>query len=308
MNLGSFALNDTIDLMFTTRDATGAPATLTSGALAAYVDNSVTQVTAGITLTADFDSVTGLNHVRIVASAANGYDAGNTWNLVLTGGTVDSVSVVGEVVARFLVGLYAPVNVLAINGNTSAAATARDFFTSGANLPGSTVSVGAVSQAAIVDAVLDEALSGHTTAGTLGKAVADIETTASAILDDTGSSGVAIAAGQSVASVTGAVASVTGNVGGNVNGSVGSLATQAKADVNAEMVDCLTVDTYAEPASVPAATASFKDKLGWVCALFRNKTTQTADTTTLRNDADSGSIATSTRADDGTTATKGEWT
>lgn len=38
----------------------------------------------------------------------------------------------------------------------------------------------------------------------------------------------------SVASVTGAVGSVTGNVGGNVVGSVGSLATQAKADVNAE--------------------------------------------------------------------------
>ena len=35
------------------------------------------------------------------------------------------------------------------------------------------------------DAVLDEALSGHTTAGTLGKAVADIETDATAILADT---------------------------------------------------------------------------------------------------------------------------
>lgn len=39
--------------------------------------------------------------------------------------------------------------------------------------------------AAIADAVLDEALSGHTTAGTLGKAVADIETDAMAILADT---------------------------------------------------------------------------------------------------------------------------
>lgn len=39
--------------------------------------------------------------------------------------------------------------------------------------------------AAIADAVLDEALSGHTTAGSLGKAVADIETDATAILADT---------------------------------------------------------------------------------------------------------------------------
>ena len=39
---------------------------------------------------------------------------------------------------------------------------------------------------AIADAVLDEALSGHTTAGTLGKAVADTESDATAILEDTG--------------------------------------------------------------------------------------------------------------------------
>jgi hypothetical protein len=49
--------------------------------------------------------------------------------------------------------------------------------------------------AAIADAVLDEALSGHTTAGTLGKAVADTLTDAAAILDDTGTSGVVVAAG-----------------------------------------------------------------------------------------------------------------
>ncbi len=40
--------------------------------------------------------------------------------------------------------------------------------------------------------------------------------------------------GQTVAAVTGAVGSVAGNVGGNVVGSVGSLAAQAKLDVNAE--------------------------------------------------------------------------
>lgn len=44
----------------------------------------------------------------------------------------------------------------------------------------------------------------------------------------------------SVASVTGAVG---GNVSGNVTGSVGSLAVQAKADVNAEVVDVLRTDT-----------------------------------------------------------------
>lgn len=45
-----------------------------------------------------------------------------------------------------------------------------------------------------------------------------------------------------------AVASVTGNVGGNVTGSIGSLATQAKADVNAE------ADTAISDAALATAT------------------------------------------------------
>jgi hypothetical protein len=110
-----------------------------------------------------------------------------------------------------------------------------------------------------------------------------------------------------VGSVSGAVGSVTGNVGGNVTGSVGSLATQAKADVNAEVVDALATDTYAEPSSVPAATASIAAKIGYMMALARNKITQTATTETLRNDADSGNIATATVSDSAGTFTRGEW-
>lgn len=105
-----------------------------------------------------------------------------------------------------------------------------------------------------------------------------------------------------------AVASVTGSVGGNVAGSVGSLATQARADVNAEVLDVLATDTVAELAAVPAATSSIRERIGWLFALARNKITQTGTTTTLRNDADAASIATSTTSDDATTGTRGEWT
>ena len=111
----------------------------------------------------------------------------------------------------------------------------------------------------------------------------------------------------SVGSVSGAVGSVTGNVGGNVTGSIGSLAAQAKADVNAEMVDALVTDTYAEPAAVPAATASLKDKIGWFTALSRNKRLTTATQDALRNDADSGNIATAALSDDGTTFERTEY-
>lgn len=100
---GDIRLGDTIDIKFTTRRfTTGAPFTLAgSPAVAAYVGNSTTEITAGITLSVDFDSRTGLNNVRVVATSGNGYATGTNVDLVITAGTVDSVSVVGEVVGSF---------------------------------------------------------------------------------------------------------------------------------------------------------------------------------------------------------------
>ena len=102
-------LGDTVYLMFTTRAfGTGAPTTL-SGApvVSAYENNSITQITAGITLGVDHDGVTGLNLLTIVASGANSYSTAKDYNLVITTGTVDAVSVVGEVVGEFSLSLSA---------------------------------------------------------------------------------------------------------------------------------------------------------------------------------------------------------
>lgn len=123
--------------------------------------------------------------------------------------------------------------------------------------------------ATIADAVWDEARAGHTTAGTFGQGAASVQ--------------------------------------GNVTGSVGSLAAQAKADVNAEVVDALATDTYGEPVSVPAATASLAAKLGFLAAALRNKHQTTATTDVIRNDADSAAIATAALTEDGTTFTRGEY-
>lgn len=101
--IGDFTLGATIDLKFTTRNfTTGAPFTLAgTPVVSAYPDNSTTELTAGITLTVDFDARTGLNHLRVVASGANGYVSGSNYQLVITAGTVNGVSVVGEVIAHF---------------------------------------------------------------------------------------------------------------------------------------------------------------------------------------------------------------
>ena len=100
--LGDFGIGKTFDTKFCTVDTTGAPTTLAgSPVVSAYVDNSLTQITAGITLTVDFDGVTGLNNVRVVATVANGYASGSNYHLVITTGTVGGTSVVGYPVGEF---------------------------------------------------------------------------------------------------------------------------------------------------------------------------------------------------------------
>ena len=101
--MSDYALGATFDVKFTTRRfSSGVPFTLAgTPSIAAYSDNSTTQITAGLTLTVDFDAVTGLNNVRVVATSGNGYAAGSTYSLVLTAGTVDGISVVGEVIGSF---------------------------------------------------------------------------------------------------------------------------------------------------------------------------------------------------------------
>lgn len=90
-------------------------------------------------------------------------------------------------------------------------------------------------------------------------------------------------------------------------GTTNDLGATARGRVNTEVLDVLTVDTFAEPVSVPAATASLKDKINWLFALGRNKITQTSSAQAVRNDADSGTIGTAGVSDDGSTFTREEW-
>lgn len=112
-----------------------------------------------------------------------------------------------------------------------------------------------------------------------GGALTTIDANVDAILNDTGTSGVVVA----------------------------SLSTSAKADVNAEVVDALSTDTYAEPSSAPPATASLAAKIGWLMKLARNKLTQNSNTQTLYADEGLTAQNTATVADDGSTFTRGEW-
>jgi hypothetical protein len=110
-----------------------------------------------------------------------------------------------------------------------------------------------------------------------------------------------------VGSVTGTVGGVTGNVSGNVTGSVGSLAAQAKTDVNNEVLDVLVTDTFSEPGQgAPGVNISLKDKIGYLFKFMRNKVTQTSTTLSIFADDTSTVDHKATVSDDGTTYTRSE--
>ena len=104
--LGDFDPSTFVYGKFTTyRPSTGAPFTLGgSPAISVYKDNSTTESTTGVTLTVDFDGLTGFNHFAINTSLDGAfYSAGSFFQVVITTGTVDSVSTVGSVVASFTI-------------------------------------------------------------------------------------------------------------------------------------------------------------------------------------------------------------
>jgi hypothetical protein len=78
------------------------------------------------------------------------------------------------------------------------------------------------------------------------------------------------------------------------------------AQVNAQMLDVLSVDTFAELTAPPAATSSLKDKITWLFMYARNKVTQTATQRKVYRDDTTTVAGTSVTSDNGTTFTKGE--
>lgn len=102
---GDIRVGTSIYFHFTTRQfSTGTPFTPSSLAVSVYKNDSTTQSTAGVTttFTLGFDGVAGLVSVKVDTSAdGTFYAAGNDFSLVVTGGTVDGVSIVGEAVKAF---------------------------------------------------------------------------------------------------------------------------------------------------------------------------------------------------------------
>lgn len=116
--------------------------------------------------------------------------------------------------------------------------------------------------------VLDAFTADHTVAGTVGKAIGDAASNSASILDDTGTSGVAL---------------------------------------SASSIDNILDEPIPEDGA-PAWPVTIRTALAWLIAVSRNKATQTSTTSVIRNDADNADLATSAVSDNGTQFTRGEWT
>lgn len=99
--IDNIAEDATVRIGFNTR-AGGVPITLAgSPAVAVYKDGGTTEITAGVTLSVDFDSRVGYHIVTIDTSADAAYAIGSLYDVVLTAGTVDGESQIGTLLGMF---------------------------------------------------------------------------------------------------------------------------------------------------------------------------------------------------------------
>ena len=284
-------VDTTVRIDFQTNDADGAPVAPSSAFAASdfriYKDGSATQkaTTDGITVTSPFDSVVGDHLIEIDTSNDTGDDGfwalGSEYRIKINSAkTVDGQVQTGVKVGEF-------------------------------RLVSGAVALDSAAPGQIANAVWDEAMSGHTTNGTYGARVVRA-TNSNVEVQITGSNHVAadvhefqagvITAGDFASNSITAAALAADAVTEIQNG----LSTLTAPQVNAEVVDALSVDTYAELTAPPAATSSLKDKITWLFMYARNKVTQTASQRKLYRDDGTTVAGTSGTSDDGTTFTKGE--
>lgn len=334
---GDFPLEETLNFLFTTRAfATGIPTVLAgTPVLSVYEDTNLTQITAGVTITVDHDAVVGLNRANVVATAANGYEAGKTYTVVITTGTVGGVSVVGEVVGTFTIDRGAALRPTVASRTLDIAATGEagvDFGNILGTLDAANIGTDAITAAKIAanaigaselatDAIGDAQIATGAIASTAFAAGAinaaaiatDAITAAKIAADAIGASELATDAIGSAQLATTAVNEIrdailsdaTTFAGANIDATISSRATPAQ--VNTEVSDVLKTDTVTLPGQLaPPLTPTFEEMISWLYKTFRNRKTQTATQWSLLADDESTVDAKATTSDDGTTAIKQE--
>ena len=189
--MNDYTLEDSVYLLFTTRAfGTGIPGTLSASTVSVYEDVTATPVLDDVAVTESLNSVAGLNAVTIPALSASGFNALGTYHVVIKTGTVDSVSVVGEVVGSFTLSRSAA----AVVGGTIKAETALIVQDTNElqqdDVPGLIAALDVVVDTVKAETALIVQDTGTTIPGTLTTMQGNVTD----LLADTGTAGVAISA------------------------------------------------------------------------------------------------------------------
>ena len=129
-----------------------------SEAVVCYKDGSDTELTTGVAIDDDIDSVTGLHRIS-VDTTQTGFDAGSRYTIVYSAGTSDSVSIAGRVVGSFALGPQEADVVEWLGTTVEAPVTETD----------------------IAGAVWDAPQTSYSDAGSMGQVLEDLTATAEAI-------------------------------------------------------------------------------------------------------------------------------
>lgn len=294
--LGDVPLSSVVRGFFNTRKADGTPITLGgTPSLSVYKSNSTTQTTTGVSLTVDFDSLTGLHFFTIdTSSDGTFYSTATDFRVVITTGTVDSISVVGVEVACFSVENRSALRPTTAGRTLDVSSTGEagiDLANVGSptttlNLSGTTIKTATdvETDTADIQTRIPAALVSGRIDASVG-AMASGVVTATAIAADA-ITDAKVASDVTIASVTGAVGSVTGNVGGNVVGSVASVTaavTVGTINANAVNASALATDAVTEIQSGLATAANLAIVAGYL-------DTEIASILTIANKLDSAIV------------------
>lgn len=297
-------LEETIYIHFTTRSfTTGVPTVLAGVPVLSVLESAnATPITSGVSVSVDRATVVGMNEATIVATAANGYEAGKTYALYISTGTVGGVSVIGEVVGNFTVQAAASFTRLGAPAGVSIAA---DIATraSPTNITAATgiVLSGVTHTGAVIPTV--SAVTGLTAANL----DATVSSRMASYTQPTGFLAATFPAG-TVANTTNITAGTITTVTNLTNSpTAGDLTATMKASVTTAATASLNTTTYAEPGiGAPGATISLAEKISFLYKAWRNKTSQTATDYSLFNDDAVTTDQVATVSDDGTTFLRGE--
>ena len=174
MYLGDYSTGSTVFFAFTTVNSSGVPTAFSSGGVTAYRDASTVANTTGITLTASFAGVTGLNQITVeMAGTSTFYLPGGEYRAVISSGAASEI-LAGYVLAHWSIIRGTPVTVsTAVSISTASLISTSNVFASVASVTGNVVgSVGSVASATgIATAVWGATRSSYTAAGSFGESV-----------------------------------------------------------------------------------------------------------------------------------------